>query len=575
MKKIVLLLIATLLYNLLNAQTITNPRAMAEWEEVQGVLFNEFKIPDENLSSLEKIAENEKRRVKFIIAKIAVEEGIMVYVIEPEDNGFREHCINNGLPEDKIINVVYNPTTTDISGWERDEGPASIYKNEVGELHFAAWYNDRGAVLLANKMNVPLLQDNNTEYSIFTDGGNYLTDGHGRLFADSDALFGSPISDFIKNHYKNNMGIDDIVKLPPYVVHIDYYLKLINEETFVVSDIPQSNYNTQMDSFFDDSLKIQQAVDYIKNNYVSCYGRPYKFVKITNAPTIMLTNLNVESSTSDNGYTNALILNKTVLVPMYDSIFDGNTAGIAEFDNNALEKYREIMPGYRIVGIPGQALFMGGSVHCLTREIGAAEPVYISHAWLPDTVNATNEGYKIKAVVKTTSGVKSAKLFWATEPDLTYLDIEMNNTALDTFVATIPAQVNGTKVHYYIQAESNSGKVNQKPMVAPNWAFSFFVSDGSISIAENNHFHKELELLQNFPNPFNTTTTIKFGVAEASQTKITVYDIFGKQIDVLLDSYLSSGIHEVTINTSNWESGIYFYRLSTKGFSKTQKMVKN
>ena len=64
---------------------------------------------------------------------------------------------------------------------------------------------------------------------------------------------------------------------------------------------------------------IQAAMDYISNNFLSCYGRPYKFVRITNAPTINLISLNLTALTSDLSYVNSLILNKTVIIPSFDS----------------------------------------------------------------------------------------------------------------------------------------------------------------------------------------------------------------------------------------------------------------
>jgi hypothetical protein len=85
-------------------------------------------------------------------------------------------------------------------------------------------------------------------------------------------------------------------------------------------------------------------------------------------------------------------------------------------------------------------------------------------------------------------------------------------------------------------------------------------------------------LYQNYPNPFNPTTTIKFDIpsgvkSEKSKVKVVVYDVLGKQIAELLNENLSPGTYEVIWDASNYPSGVYFYKLSAKGFINTKKMV--
>jgi WD40 repeat protein len=80
-------------------------------------------------------------------------------------------------------------------------------------------------------------------------------------------------------------------------------------------------------------------------------------------------------------------------------------------------------------------------------------------------------------------------------------------------------------------------------------------------------------LEQNFPNPFNPTTTIEFGVQNKSNVKITILNTIGEEVTVVLNEERESGFHKVEFNAENLPSGIYFYRLQAGNFIETKKMV--
>lgn len=84
---------------------------------------------------------------------------------------------------------------------------------------------------------------------------------------------------------------------------------------------------------------------------------------------------------------------------------------------------------------------------------------------------------------------------------------------------------------------------------------------------------KTFELSQNFPNPFNPETKIKFGLPKGGNVKISVYDVVGKQVEELVNSNFNAGTFEVTWNAANYSSGVYFYRLETEGFAETKQMI--
>lgn len=88
----------------------------------------------------------------------------------------------------------------------------------------------------------------------------------------------------------------------------------------------------------------------------------------------------------------------------------------------------------------------------------------------------------------------------------------------------------------------------------------------------------ELTLAGNYPNPFNPTTTIRFGLPEAQQVSIKIYSVTGQLIKTLIDDYLSEGYHQVVWNGLNQSgnkvsSGIYIYEMRTKDKRFIKKML--
>ncbi|MBV6420072.1 MAG: hypothetical protein DAHOPDDO_01299 [Ignavibacteriaceae bacterium] len=80
-------------------------------------------------------------------------------------------------------------------------------------------------------------------------------------------------------------------------------------------------------------------------------------------------------------------------------------------------------------------------------------------------------------------------------------------------------------------------------------------------------------LFQNFPNPFNPTTKIRYEIPEMSFVTIKVYDVLGKQILSLVNEEKSAGNYEIEFNGKELASGIYYYRIAADNFSQTKKMI--
>lgn len=84
---------------------------------------------------------------------------------------------------------------------------------------------------------------------------------------------------------------------------------------------------------------------------------------------------------------------------------------------------------------------------------------------------------------------------------------------------------------------------------------------------------KEFAIAQNYPNPFNPTTSISFDIPNLSEVKLSVYDLTGREIAVLVNETLEPGSYSYKWNASQLSSGIYFYRINAGSFVQTKKMV--
>ncbi len=83
----------------------------------------------------------------------------------------------------------------------------------------------------------------------------------------------------------------------------------------------------------------------------------------------------------------------------------------------------------------------------------------------------------------------------------------------------------------------------------------------------------EFELDQNFPNPFNPTTSIQFNLPKDSQVKLSVFNVLGGKVAELLNKKITSGYHSVHFDASHLNSGLYLYSIQTDDFSETKKML--
>ncbi|MEO8447428.1 MAG: agmatine deiminase family protein [bacterium] len=517
-------------------------RTMAEWEEVQGII----------------VAWTSYTSIIRQIVDYAQDEGY-VFIVCTDSNAVKTYLTSGGVPLINLKFVVANFNSV----WCRDYGPWAAYSGVSDSLKIIDWiYNrprpadDQVPVAFANYISTPLYQAINAPNNLTHTGGNFMVDGHGTGFSSKLILDENPgkTESEINNILQSYLGVNRYIKMNtlPFddIHHIDMHIKLLDEETLLVGQYPTG---------VADGPQIETNLQYVLNNFQTCFGRPYKVVRIPMPP-----NGSGQYPPSANyfTYTNSVFVNKTVIVPIY---------GLPQ-DTTALRIYRENLPGYRIVGINCAGMISAlGAIHCITKEIGVFEPVFISHAKLLNTLNTTTP-YEVKSYIKTKSGVASAKVYWRTDTTQSYTQVNMTQ-AQDTFKASIPAQALGTKIYYYISATSNSGRTSTKPATAPNGYIKFTI-DNMVSVNGINETPQGFSLEQNYPNPFNPETVIHYNVkGQTSNVRLVIYNALGMEVDVLVNEKQNAGSYSVKFDGSNLSSGIYFYKIDAGSYSDTKRMI--
>jgi len=156
---------------------------------------------------------------------------------------------------------------------------------------------------------------------------------------------------------------------------------------------------------------------------------------------------------------------------------------------------------------------------------------------------------------------------------------------IDSFYFNISGSANGTMVEYYIAAQdialpapkmstlpSGGSGINPPGTTAPPVRYVYTV--GLLAIKPvSNEIPNEFRLYNNYPNPFNPVTKIRFDIPEAGTVTVKVFDIAGREAAVLVNSELKAGRYELPFDASSLSSGVYFYKISAGGFTDTKKMM--
>lgn len=540
-------------HNQRSSNVITTPpigsaiRTMSEWEEVQSLIITWTSY----LSVHREIIK-------------AVQNETPIIIVCSDSNTVKNNLNSYGVPLTNLSFLIapFN------SVWIRDYMANSVYTNNVDSLVLVDWvYNrprpkdDTLARSLANHLNIPLHETSSSPYNLINVGGNYMTDGFGNDFAsnlvlDENPSYNSSQIDGVMNSF---MGTSNYIKMNtlPYdgIHHIDMHMKLLDEETLLIGEYPAGTA---------DGPQIEANLQYILSNYNSVFGTPYKVVRIPMPPE---PGYGYPPDSYYYTYANNSIVNKTILLPTYPV----NSTTPSEYDTVAIRIIKEAMPGYNVVGINTKStISASGSLHCITHSVGVADPLLISHQALSNTQNSTDP-YLVEAKVSHRSGIVQASLFYRTDTTQSYVTVPMalTNSATDTWSANIPAQVNGTRVYYYIEAQSVSGKQQVRPMTAPAGYWTFEILN-TVNMEEQTVL---AEFKMAYPNPSKGITCIPVKTSGPVKGSIKLFDVAGREIETIFEGEFITGSKNYFINTSAISPGAYLLILQQGDVKKAQRLM--
>ncbi|MCU0610788.1 MAG: agmatine deiminase family protein [Candidatus Eisenbacteria bacterium] len=357
-------------------------------------------------------------------------------------------------------NFLYHATD---SYWSRDYGPWFITNGSTQVCIVDFPYNrprpndDDIPVAMANFMDIPWYGMQLTHT-----GGNYMTDGMGisasttLVWSENSGLTHQQIADRVEDY----LGVSTyhVVEDPnnTYIDHIDCWGKFLDVDKILIRSV------TSTPPQYDE---IEATVDYFEAQ-TSAYGTPFEIYR-------------VYTTTSNQPYTNSLILNNKVLVPITGS----------SWDDDAIASYQAAMPGYEVLGFTG-SWESTDALHCRAMGIADRGMLHIHHLPLVGTVRV-NDRYEIQATIQACSGqsviADSVALLYRVDGG-PYSRLAMTNTSGTTWVADIPAQMPGTQIGYYIHAADQSGRRASHPYIGAPDPHVFLVGGLSapiVSIVRN------------------------------------------------------------------------------------------
>lgn len=425
-------------------------RTMAEWEEVQALAITWTGFPN----------------VLTEIVRYAVDECRVIIITDNSANVSAQLQLAN-IPLDS---VVFLPAAFN-SIWIRDYGPWAVYHSDVDSLAIVDYIYNRPTRVqddalpgqIASLLDLPLYTATQPPYAWVHTGGNLLRDGMGTAWSSDLLLKENPGKNGIWNDSlaRRFFGFENyqILRRLPFdgIHHLDMHMLPLDEETLVVGQYPTG---------IADGPQIEANLAQILGQMRTPFGNPYQIIRQQMPPDEQGLYPNSPSG-KYRTYTNAIYINKTLLVPIYDE----------QYDSTALRIYRENMPGYRVVGIPcNDIIAQSGALHCITKTIGVADPLWIAHPRLRDVYD-TDDYYPVMARLQHRSGMQGATLYYRVAPATEYTAVSLmpGIIADGWYYGGIPPQPAGSEVQYYIEGVSVSGKRQVRPLPAPEGYFSFRV----------------------------------------------------------------------------------------------------
>lgn len=299
-------------------------------------------------------------------------------------------------------------------------------------------------------------------------GGNFLVDGHHAAFSTC-AMVGENNQLWTEAEFRGLaeqwLGVADYHVVDNTedhgIQHIDCWFKVLDEETLLVKRPP---------TWHEEYPRIEQNLQMLAAA-TSVYGRPYRILRI-DCPAY--------DGQRIAAYTNALILNGKVYVPLFS----------IPGDAQALQTWSAALPGYEVHGFPWSNWYYYDALHCRTRAIFDRYMLRVTHRRLVAEVPAAS-GHEIVAWIDDRSGAglvaDALRVYWrsAGAPDWGWVPLAASGGP-DEYVATLPGQPVGTAVEYYIAAADLSGRSETLPRTAPAGCYRFTVVEAGLRITVAN-----------------------------------------------------------------------------------------
>ncbi|MDP2723761.1 MAG: agmatine deiminase family protein [Bacteroidales bacterium] len=409
-------------------------RNVAEFDEMQAVLVRyPFGVPVE---LIREMAEN------TMVTTIVANSGEQQTVINTYTNS------NVNLSN---CNFIIAPTD---SYWVRDYGPWFIFdgNKQPGIVDFP--YNRPRP----NDNNIPAKVSNELGINLFgmnliSTGGNYMCDGMGfaastdLVWDENPTLTHTQISDYVHDYLGNTpyMVLED--PLGEYIKHIDCWGKYLSPGKVIIGQVPATDPRYQ---------DYENTANYFATTN-SSWGYPYEVVRVYTPGTYPNT-----------PYTNSLILNKKVFVPITGS----------QWDDEALVVYEEAMPGYEIVGVMYNSWENTDALHCRTKGIADLGMLYIKHLPLLGNFNYSDH-FNITADIIAYSGetvYPDSVFVYFRQNGSDYEHTLMQHVSGDTYSGTIENVQQGATVEYYLFAADESGRRSFCPYIGEPDPFEFHVA---------------------------------------------------------------------------------------------------
>ncbi len=414
-----------------------------------------------------------------------------------------------------MANITYMNAATD-SYWTRDFGPWFIFdgNGDYGVVDFV--YNrprpDDNMIpqLFANQYG-----HNYYGMNIQQTGGNYMTDGINTAAQTMIAYSenGSNQAN-VNSKMLNYMGITSYHVLPDpnntYIDHIDCWGKFLAPDKVLIRSVPSSH--AQYD-------EIEATASYFAN--LNCaWGYPYKVYRV-NTP-------------SNQPYTNSLILNKKVFVPIMGGSYDAA----------ALQVYRNAMPGYEVIGVSGASSTPWEStdaLHCRTHEIPDKQMLHIAHQpWFGSVSPAENYNFNVNITAHSGQPLYGDSLFVAYKVNSgNWQRSYLVNVASTNYTTFLNGFAEGDTIRYFVHAADYSGRSYDHPVFAALDPHMFVIEGDNIAPAIQ---HTPLAAIGNSTGPatFLARVTDNSGIEQVVlRYKVDNSEIVEQQMEYVGQDYYS------------------------------------